>query len=57
MDSDKKSSVKKKIAHNKKEARAAGGREHNQLYISSLEEAIEKICDLYDCVDGIEGCF
>lgn len=42
------------MATNKREARATGGGPYNQLYISSRDEAIAKLCGLYDIVAGID---
>ncbi|XP_073841752.1 uncharacterized protein [Musca autumnalis] len=50
---DKKSIIKRKLAANKKEVRATGGGPYNQMYISSKDEAIARLCGLYHVVDGI----
>lgn len=52
---DWKAGIKKKIATNKKEAKATGGGPYNQLYVSQKEETIGRLCGLYAIVEGIQN--
>nr|XP_041632468.1 uncharacterized protein LOC121502800 [Drosophila kikkawai] len=52
---DWKTSIKKKLAHNKKESIATGGGPFNQMPLTDMETKIADLCGLFRMVDGIEG--
>ncbi|XP_055912026.1 uncharacterized protein LOC129946036 [Eupeodes corollae] len=53
--SDWKSNIRKKLAHNKREAKATGGGGNNVLPISAIEDGIAKLTGIYSVIDGIKG--
>ena len=52
---DWKTTIRKKIAHNKAEVRATGGGEYSCQMLSVTEERIAVLCSIYVAVDGIEN--
>ncbi|KAH8285952.1 hypothetical protein KR054_000942, partial [Drosophila jambulina] len=52
---DWRTSIKKKLSHNKKEVNATGGGPLNQMALSATENKVAEVCSLFKMVDGIEG--
>ncbi|XP_055903163.1 uncharacterized protein LOC129939240 [Eupeodes corollae] len=50
---DWKSSIRKKLSHNKAEDVSTGGGPFNKFVVSPTEDAIAKICGIYTVVEGI----
>ncbi|XP_017473315.1 PREDICTED: uncharacterized protein LOC108364236 [Rhagoletis zephyria] len=52
---DWKSTIRKKLAHNKKETTATGGGPFAQLPLTAVEEEIASFCGLYSMAEGMKG--
>ncbi|XP_055551659.1 uncharacterized protein LOC129734003 [Wyeomyia smithii] len=53
---DWKSNLKRKLAHNKREQKAAGGDPNKIIELTTLEERAVQLAGLAPAVEGIDGC-